>query len=88
MLGQMELQILIWVVVGAGITAGVFLLARAVVEVGAVAYAAIERNITRRQATERSAALLGGAVVALVATAIIAAIAVLTLFAGLLQNGF
>ncbi|HZC30075.1 MAG TPA: hypothetical protein VE261_01060, partial [Gaiellaceae bacterium] len=61
----MELQILIWVVVGAGITAGVFLLARAVIEVGAIAYAAIERNITRRQATERSAALLAGATVAL-----------------------
>jgi len=88
MLGPVEVQLLIWVIVGAGITAGVFLLARAVVEVGAVAYAAIERNITRRQATERSAALVGAAVVALVATAIIAAIAVLALFAGLLQNGF
>jgi hypothetical protein len=85
----MELQILIWVVVGAGITAGVFLLARAVVEVGAVAYAAIERNMTRREATQRSAALLAGAGVALVATALVAAIAVLAIFAGLLQtSGF
>lgn len=84
----MELQILLWVVIGAGITAGVFILARAVVEVGAVTYAYIERNITRRQATERGAALLAGATVALVATAIIAGIAVLVLFAGLLETAF
>ena len=36
---------LVWVVVGAGITAGVFLLARAVVEISAVAYAYVERRI-------------------------------------------
>lgn len=84
----MELQLLIWVVVGAGITAGVFLLARAVIEVGAVAYAYIERNITRKEAAQRSAALLTGATVALVAVAIIAGIAILVLFATLLQNTF
>ncbi len=83
----MELTILLWVVIGAGITAGVFLLARAVVEVGAVAYAAIERTMTRREATRRSAALLAAAVVVLIATAIVAAIAVLVVFAGLLQSG-
>lgn len=84
---HVELTILLWVVIGAGITAGVFLLARAVVEVGAVAYAAIERTMTRREATRRSAALLAAAVVALIATAIVAAIAVLVVFAGLLQSG-
>ncbi len=84
----MELQILIWLVIGAGITAGVFLLARAVIEIGAVAYAAIERNITRQEATQRSAALLAGATIALIATAIVAAIAILVLFASLLQNTF
>ncbi len=76
-----------WVVVGAGITAGVFLVARTVVEIGAVAYAAIERTMSRREATQRSAALLAGATVALIATAIVAAIAVLAVFAGVLQAG-
>ncbi|MDE3111373.1 MAG: hypothetical protein KGN00_04505 [Chloroflexota bacterium] len=83
----MELTILVVVVVGAGITAGVFLLARAIIEVGAVAYAALERTMSRSEATRRSAALLAGAALALIATAIVAAIALLVVFAGLLQSG-
>ena len=79
---------LVWVVVGAGITAGVFLLARAVVEMGAVAYAAIERTITRREAMQRGAALAAGAGAALAATAVIFAIAVLAIFAALLASAF
>lgn len=79
---------LMWVVVGAGITAGVFLVARAVVELGAVAYALIERTIGRREAAQRSAALMAAAGVALAATALIFAIAVLAIFAGLLQTTF
>ncbi len=45
MIRSVETAVLVWVVVGAGITAGVFLLARAVVEMSAVAYAAFERTI-------------------------------------------
>lgn len=76
---------LVWVAVGAGITAGVFLLARAVVEMSAVAYAAFERTISRAEATRRGAALMAGAAVALGVTALIFAIAVLAIFAGLLE---
>jgi hypothetical protein len=83
-----EIAILVWVIVGAGITAGVFLLARAVVEMGAVAYAAFERTITRREAVQRSAALAAGAGAALVVTAVIFAIAVLAIFAALLASTF
>ena len=79
---------LVWVVVGAGITAGVFLLARAVVEMGAVAYAAIERTITREQAARRGAALAVGATAALAVTALIAAIAVFAIFASVLSATF
>lgn len=84
----MEVAILTWVVVGAGITAGVFLVARAVVEVGALAYAAIERNISRGEAARRSVLLMAGAGAALAATALIAALAVLALFALLLASSF
>ncbi len=79
---------LVWVVVGAGITAGVFLLARAVVEIGGVAYAAIERTISREAAAKRGAALAAGAGAALLAAALIAAIAVLAIFASLLNGQF
>ena len=84
----METAILVWVVVGVGITAGAFLLARAVVEMGAVAYAAMERTITRREAAQRGAALGAGAAAALIATAAIFAIAVLAIFAALLASTF
>ncbi len=79
---------LIWVVVGAGITAGVFLMARAVVEISAVAYAYVERTIGRQEAVRRSATLVAGAGAALAVTALIFAIAVLALFAALLASNF
>lgn len=82
----MEVAILVWVVVGAGITAGVFLVARAVIEVGALTYAAIEKNITPGQAARKGAVLMAGAGAALAATAVIAALAVLALFAALLAS--
>lgn len=86
MLAAMELAILAWLVVGAGITAGAFLLARAVVEIGAVAYAAFERTVTGREAARQGIALTAGAAAALLVTAVIAAIAVLAIFAGLLST--
>ena len=82
----MEQAMLVWVVVGAGITAGVFLLARAIVEMSAVAYAYVERQIKGREAVQRSAALAAGAGAALAVTALIFAIAVLAIFAALLST--
>ena len=79
---------LIWVVIGAGITGGVFLIARAIVEVSAVTYAYVERTISRNEAMRRSAALMAGAGAALAVTALIFAIAVLALFAAVLSNQF
>jgi len=77
---------LVWVVVGAGITAGVFLVARAVVEVSAIAYAYVEKQMKGREAAERSVALIAGAGAALAVTALIFAIAVLAIFAALLST--
>ena len=79
---------LVWVVVGAGITGGVFLVARAAVEISAVAYAALERTIGGREAAQRGIALVAGAGVALAATAVIFAVAVLAIFGALLSTSF
>jgi hypothetical protein len=84
----MEQAMLVWVVVGAGITAGVFLIARAAVEISGVAYAYVERNISRSEAMRRGATLVAGAGAALAVTALIFGIAVLALFAAVLSQQF
>jgi hypothetical protein len=84
----MEQAMLVWVVVGAGITAGVFLIARAVVEISAVTYAYVERTISRGEAMRRGAVLMAGAGAALAVTALVFAIAVLALFAIVLSQRF
>lgn len=73
-------------VVGAGITAGVFLVARAMVELTALGYRAAERTITGAEAGRRGIALVAGAGAALVATALIAALAILAIFGALLSD--
>jgi hypothetical protein len=76
----------VWVIVGAGITAGVFLIARAIVEISGIAYAYVERTIGRREAMQRGAALMAGAGAALAVTAVIFALAVLAIFAAVLSS--
>lgn len=82
----MEQALLVWVVVGAGITAGVFLIARAVVEMAAVGYAYVERQIKGREAAQRSIALAGAATAAMAVTGLIFGIAVLAIFAALYES--
>lgn len=77
---------LVWVVVGAGITAGAYLLARSVVEMGALAIRYVERQIKGAEAAQRGLALTLAAGAALAATAVIFAIAVLAIFAALLST--
>jgi len=79
---------LVWVFVGAGITAGVFLIARAAVEVSAVTYAYVERTISRNEAMRRGGMLLAGAGAAIAVTALIFGIAVLAIFAAVLSQQF
>ena len=79
---------LVWVFVGAGITAGVFLIARAAVEISAVTYAYVERTISRNEAMRRGGALLAGAGAAIAVTALIFGIAVLAIFAAVLSQQF
>jgi hypothetical protein len=83
---SIELAILIWLVIGIGITAGVFVVARTAVQMASVAYRVIEKELdarsARRQTGLLSLALLG----ALAATSLIAGYAIFVLFASLLDN--
>ena len=83
---SIEVAILIWLVIGIGITAGVFMIARTAVQMASVAYRVIEKELDSRRAT-RETGLLGLALIgALAATALIAGFAIFVLFASLLDN--
>ena len=83
---SIELAILIWLVIGIGITAGVFVVARTAVQMASVAYKVIEKELDTRTATRQTGLLSLALLAALVATALIAGYAILVLFASLLDN--
>ena len=81
----MELALLIWFVVGAGIAAGAFLVARSAIQIASVAYNVLEKRLDPRTATRQTIALTIGGLAALVATSIIAGIAILAMLQGLVN---
>ncbi|HVR89248.1 MAG TPA: hypothetical protein VHG53_06855 [Candidatus Limnocylindria bacterium] len=83
----MEVAILIWFAIGAGIAAGAFLIARSAVQIASIGYNVLEKRLDPRVATKQTILLALVVVAALVATSVIAGIAILSLFATLLQNG-
>ena len=82
----MELVILGWALTFAVIAAGAFLVARSVVQIAVVAYGVIEKRLDRRTATRQTVLLTVGGLIALLATAIVGATAILVVLAGLLQG--
>jgi hypothetical protein len=81
-----EWGILIWLAIGAGIAGGVFLIARSAVQIGSVAYRAMEKQLSGQAAT-RQAALLSLAMIAAIAiTAVIAGYAIFAIFGQLLDT--
>jgi len=82
----MELVILGWALVFAVVSAGVFLVARALIQIASLVYNAYEKRIDSRTATRQSALLAIGSIVALLATALVAATAILVILASLLQG--
>lgn len=80
----MEIAILIWFLVGAGIAAGAFLIARSAIQLASVAYNVLEKRLDRRVATRQTIALTLGATAALIATSIVAGIAILAMLQGLI----
>lgn len=82
-----EGAILIWLAIGAGIAAGVFVVARSAVQLGSVAYRVMENQLSRRAAARETMLLSGVLFVALFVTAIIAGYAIITIFGSLLESG-
>ena len=81
----MELAILIWFVVGAGIAAGAFIIARSAIQIATVAYNVLEKRLDPRVATRQTILLTLGGLAAVVATSIIAGIAILAMLQGLIN---
>jgi hypothetical protein len=81
----MEAALLIWFVVGAGIAAGAFIIARSTIQIASVAYNVLEKRLDPRVATRQTIALTLAGIAALVATSIIAGIAILAMLQGLIN---
>ena len=84
---SVEGAILLWLGIGIGITAGVFLVSRIAVQLATVAYKVIEKQMDARTATRETGLLSLAILAALAATAVIAGYAIFTLFASLLESG-
>ncbi len=83
---SIEVTILIWLAIGAGITAGAFLIARSAVQLATYAYAVLEKRLDPKIATRQSLLVALGLLAALTATALVAAMAILALLAYLLEG--
>jgi hypothetical protein len=81
-----EWGILIWLAIGAGIAAGVFVIARSAVQIGSVAYRAMEKQLSGQAATRQAAMLSLAMAAALVVTALIAGYAIFAVFGQLLET--
>ena len=81
----MEGAILIWFIIGAGIAAGAFVLARSAIQIASVGYSVLEKRLGPRVATRQTILLTIAALTALVATSIIAGIAILAILQGLIN---
>ncbi len=79
----MDGALLIWFAIGAGIAAGAFILVRSAVQVAGVAYAVFEKQLDARTATRQTILLTLAMLLAVAATALIAAYAIHALLASL-----
>jgi len=81
----MEGAILIWFLIGAGIAAGAFVLARSAIQIASVGYSVLEKRLDPRVATRQTILLTLAALAALIATSVIAGIAILAILQGLIN---
>jgi hypothetical protein len=84
---SIEGAILIWLAIGVGIAAGVFVVARSAVQIGSVAYRVMEKQMSGQAATRETVMLSGVLLAALFVTAIIAGYAIFAIFGSLLESG-
>lgn len=83
---SIEGAILVWLAIGIGITAGVFLVARIAIQLATVLYRVIEKELDRRTAARQTGALTLGLVAGLAVTAFVAGYAILVIFGSLLDQ--
>jgi hypothetical protein len=83
---SVEVAILVWLAVGAGIAAGVFVIARSAIQIGSVAYRVMEKQLSGGAATRQAAVLSIAMVAALIVTALIAGYAIFAIFGQLLDT--
>jgi hypothetical protein len=83
---SVEAAILVWLAVGAGIAAGVFVVTRSAIQIGSVAYRVMEKQLSSGAATRQtillSIVMMGGILV----TAVIAGYAIFAIFGQLLDT--
>ncbi|MGH2470803.1 MAG: hypothetical protein ACRDG6_00135 [Candidatus Limnocylindria bacterium] len=81
-----EGAILVWLAIGAGIAGGVFLIARSAVQIGSVAYRAMEKQLSPESAMRQTALLSLAMAAAFIVTALIAGYAIFAIFGQLLDT--
>jgi len=81
-----ENALLVWLVIGIGITAGVFIVARAAVQIAEVAYRVLEKRLDPQVASRQTILLMLAMLLAGFAVAVIAAISIAFFLGSLLQN--
>ena len=82
----MEIAILVWFLIAAGIAAGAFLIARSAVQIASIAYSVLEKRLDPRVATRQTIALTFAVIAALIATSIVAGIAILAILQQLINS--
>ena len=85
-LTSVEGAILVWLAIGVGIAAGVFIVARSAIQIASVAYRVIEKEMDARTATRQTTLLSLAIVAALIVTSVVAGYAILVMFAMLLEG--
>ncbi len=83
---SIEGAILVWLAIGVGIAAGVFVIARSAVQIASVAYRVIEKEVDARTATRQTTLLSLAMLAAFIVTAVVAGYAILVMFATLLEG--
>lgn len=81
-----ENALLIWLVVGVGIAAGVFVVARAAVQIAEVSYRVLEKRLDPKVATRQTVLLTLAIAAAGLAVALIAGISIVFFLGTLLQD--
>ncbi len=81
-----ENALLVWLVIGIGITAGVFIVARAAIQIAEVGYRVLEKRLDPQVATRQTILLTLAMLLAGLAVAVIAAISIAFFLGNLLQD--